>query len=105
MSWGGATVVCQGAEVNFQGSFCGSPRKSSLGYKVIGCSRRRNNAYGACAGKISTTGAVGNNGVGDVEGGASICVNAAAAGVSSIAREGGIVDENGSTVEDADAPT
>ena len=94
-------LICEGVFV--------VAHENALGYKVVSCSRRGNNVYGAGAGKISTTGAVGNNGVGDVEGGAYICVNTTAAARCSIARDGGIVDENGATVdakaEDADTPT
>ena len=38
-------------------------------YKVVGCSRRGSNVHGTAAGEVITTaGAIGNDGVGNVEG-------------------------------------
>ena len=71
---GGATVVCQRAKVDFCRSFCGSPRKRSLRYKVVGCSRRGSHVHGGgvAANVISTAGAVGNDSVGNVKGATSV---------------------------------
>ena len=61
-------------------------------YKVVGCSRRGNKGYGAVATVISTAGAIGNDGVGNVEGGE---IGEAAGSVCRISRECGISDSRG----------
>ena len=56
--------------------------------------------HGAIAGVITTICAIGNNGVGNVEGGVEV-IDAAAFVGCSIAREGGIGDGEGAAVKDA----
>ena len=110
---GRATVVTKSAKVNFCGSFRGSPSKQSLGYKVVGCSRRGNKVHGAAARVIiyerwsgCAISTISNDGVGNVEGAFATrvtiaeVVDAAASGCS-IAREGGIGDGEGTGVKDA----